>query len=183
MILGIVFIIIQLTFVIFFLYMCIASLTGAPFVPSSNPTTAAMAKLANIKKGSIVYDLGSGDGKVLFAAAALGARAVGFEINPILVLYTNIRAYFSPHRHKVHAVWKNFWSADIHDADAVFIYLLPWKMERLAQKLQKELKPTARIVSNSFIFPNWQMEKEDRDHHVYVFRTVDEQGKRSRIKA
>src|SRR5258706_2332368 len=155
MILAILFIAIQLIFVIFFLYMCIASLTGAPFVPSSNPTTIAMVQLAHIKKGDIVYDLGSGDGKVLFAAAAKGARAIGFEINPILVLYTNIHAFFSPYKHTVHATWKNFWKADVHDADAVFIYLLPWKMAKLSEKLNTELAPTARIVSNSFIFPNW----------------------------
>ena len=160
--LSLFFFILQIGFVIFFFYMCIASLTGAPFVPTKNKTADAMIKLAEIKKGDTVYDLGSGDGKLLLLAAKKGARVIGYEINPILVLFSNLRG--------ARTRWKNFWSADIHNADVIFIYLLPWKMERLAEKLKKELKPGATIVSNSFIFPGWKILRQDTVNHVYVFR-------------
>jgi 16S rRNA A1518/A1519 N6-dimethyltransferase RsmA/KsgA/DIM1 with predicted DNA glycosylase/AP lyase activity len=142
--------------------MCIAYLTGAPFVPSKRATADAMINLAHIKKGDTVYDLGSGNGKLLLLASKKGAETVGFEINPLLVLFSNLRG--APTR------WKNFWHADIHDADVIFIYLIPWKMKRLVAKIKKECKQGTIIVSNSFIFPNWKILRQDVAHHVYVFR-------------
>lgn len=160
--LSITFLILQLGFVIFFFYMCIASLTGAPFVPTKSPAADAMIALSHIKKGDVVYDLGSGNGKLLLLASKKGARAIGYEINPVLAFFSNIRG--------AHTRWKNFWNADIHDANVIFIYLLPWKMERLADKLKKELKPGTIIVSNSFIFPKWKIIRQDAVNHIYVFR-------------
>jgi len=162
MALSIFFLLLQIGFAITILYMCIAFVTGAPFVPSTNPVAGAMIRLAHIKKGDIVYDLGSGNGKLVLLAKKEGARAVGYEINPLLVLFSNIRG--APTR------WKNFWRADIHDANIVFIYLLPWKMDALARKLKKDCPPGTRIVSNSFIFPNWKILRQDHTNHVYVFR-------------
>lgn len=162
MIVSFLFLVIQLVFVIFFLYMCIASITGAPFVPTQHATAAAMIRLAEITKESRVYDLGSGDGKLLLLAAKKGARVTGFEINPLLVLVSNIRG--------VNTHWKNFWNADIHDADVLFVYLLPWKMDRLADKIKRECKAGTLIVSNSFIFPKWKILRQDPVNHVYVFR-------------
>jgi len=66
--------------------------------------------------------------------------------------------------------WQNFWHTNLSDADVVFVYLLPWRMEKLAAKLKKELKPGTLIVSNSFIFPNWKILRQDKATHVYVFR-------------
>lgn len=162
MVLSLLFLFIQLGFVIFFFYLCIAYLTGAPFVPTKNASADAMIRLAGIKKGSIVYDLGSGNGKLLLLAAKKGAKAIGYEINPILVLLSNVRG--APTR------WKNFWHADIRDADVIFLYLIPWKMKRLALKIKKECRRGTLIVSNCFIFPNWKILRQDPANHVYVFR-------------
>ena len=168
MILSILFLILQLGFVVFFLYMCIASITGAPFVPTKTTTAQSMIRLAAIKKGDIVYDLGSGNGKLLLAAAEKGATAIGYEINPLLVLYSNILSLLY-RQSKTRTYWKNFWNADIKNADVVFIYLLPWKMEALAEKLKKDCKKGTRIVSNSFIFPGWKITRQDATRHAYVF--------------
>ncbi len=175
--LTILFLILQLSFAIFIFYLCIAFVTGAPFVPSTNPTAQAMIKLAGIKPGMKVYDLGAGDGKLLFLAAREGATAIGLEINPLLVLWVWIKIWikrvFSKSFNPADGVtvrWKNFWKADLSDADVVFVYLLPWRMERLAAKLKKECKPGTLIVSNSFIFPKWKIVRQDKTNHVYVFR-------------
>lgn len=162
MVLSLILLCIQLGFVIFIFYMCIAYVTGAPFVPTKNAPADAMIRLAGIKKGDIVYDLGSGNGKLLLLAAQKGAKVIGYEINPMLVLFSNLRG--APTR------WKNFWHADIRDADVIFLYLIPWKMKRLAEKLKKECKHGAIIVSNSFIFPNWKIIRQDAANHIYVFR-------------
>lgn len=166
---SIIFLLLQLGFAIFLIYWIIAFLTGAPFVPSSDPTAGSMIALARLKPGMRVYDLGSGEGKLLFAAATRGAHSVGIEINPWLVLYTRIRALLSPYRKLVDVRWQSFWKTDIRDADVVFIYLLPWRMLRLEKKLKKELKKGAIVVSNSFIFPNWKILRQDAKRHVYVF--------------
>ena len=170
MILAITFLILQLLFAFLFFYLCLAFITGAPFVPSTDKVSISMIKLAGIKKGMIIYDLGSGNGKLLFLAAKKGATARGLEINPYLVLYSNIVTFFSNYRTSIHTYWKNFWTADISDANVVFIYLLPWRMEKLEKALSKKLRKGTIIVSNSFIFPNLRCVRKDKKNHVFAFR-------------
>ena len=105
--------------------------TGAPFVPSTNESTSALIRLSKLRPGMNLYDLGSGDGRLLFEAARKGANAYGIEINPFLVLYTKIRVLFSPYRKLITVRWGNFWNALLMDSDVVCIYLLPWRMEKL----------------------------------------------------
>jgi len=177
MFLDILFLTLQLGFAILIFYLCIAFVTGAPFVPSTDPTARSMINLARVKPDMKVYDLGSGNGKLLFLAAEKGATAIGLEINPLLVLWTWIRKMLSRQSKTgfnpadgVTVRWQNFWHTNLSDADVVFVYLLPWRMEKLAAKLKKELKPGTLIVSNSFIFPNWKILRQDKATHVYVFR-------------
>jgi len=162
--------IIQLLFALLIFFLTIAFVTGAPFVPSTKPTASSMIRLAHLKPGMTVYDLGSGDGRLLFLAAKEGGAAIGFEINPFLVVFSWIKKMASKERDRIGIRWQNFWQADFSKADVVFVYLLPWKMEKLAKKLQKELKPGSLVVSNSFIFPKWKILREDQRNHVYVFR-------------
>ncbi len=152
------------------MYLLLAFMTGAPFVPSQMARAHKMVELAHIQKNQTIIDLGSGDGRLLFLAAKKGANAIGLEINPYLVWYTRFRAAFSPYRSHIHVWCKNLWKADVSAADVVFVYLLPWRMDELATKLQKELKPGALVVSNSFIFPGWPIVAQDPALHVYAFR-------------
>lgn len=150
-------------------FLTIAFVTGAPFVPSCRPVTESMLKLAKLKPTDIVYDLGSGDGRLILAAAKTVKYAVGVEINPFLVILSEIRRICSPVPNKLQFKLSNFWKTNISDADIVFVYLLPWKMQELENKLKTELKSGARIVSNSFIFPNLKMVNKDEENHVFVF--------------
>lgn len=165
-----VMIIVNLFFAILLLFLCMAFWTGAPFVPSTKKTAKAMIDQAKLKSTDTVYDLGSGDGRLLFLAAKKGIKkGIGVEINPWLVIFTNLRILFSSYRTTLSCQWGDFWKKDFSSADVVFVYLLPWKMEALQKKLQKELKPGTRIVSNSFIFPHWKQAASDPVNHVYVF--------------
>lgn len=167
----ILFIFLNLLFAILIFYLLIAFLTGAPYVPSTKLSANTMIRLADINKQSIAYDLGSGDGRLLNLSMIQGAKkAIGYEINPYLVFFSRIRFLLSPFRKNVHIYLKSFWNADIRNADVVFIYLLPWRMEQLKKKLLSELKPGAYIVSNSFIFPHWKVLQYDEIAHVYVFK-------------
>lgn len=165
-----VFLFLHVLFALLVFFLVVAFVTGAPFVPSTNLVAQSMIGLARIKPGMNVYDLGSGNGKLLFLAAKQGAIALGFEINPFLVLLSWVRTLAAPYRNQITTRWQNFWTADLSGADVVFIYLLPWRMKQLKKKLQKELKPGSLVVSNSFIFPNWNILRQDRQKHVYVFR-------------
>jgi 16S rRNA A1518/A1519 N6-dimethyltransferase RsmA/KsgA/DIM1 with predicted DNA glycosylase/AP lyase activity len=167
--LEIIFILLQLLFGIMFFFLTIAFITGAPFVPSQKKTAKKMVELAKISKNDTVYDLGSGDGRLILEAAQQTTKAVyGIEINPVLVWFTKLRILLSGQKNS-RCRWGNFWTTDLSDANIVFVYLLPWKMEALAKKLKHELKPGSRVVSNSFIFPNWKMISNDESLHVYVF--------------
>lgn len=175
--LSIFFTALNLSFALFIFFLTLAFITGAPFVRSNKKAVDAMIRLAKIKRGTKVYDLGSGDGTLLFWAASLGGTAVGLEINPFLVLWTWIKKIFSKRsktgldpavRITVH--WKNFWDADLSDADVVFVYLLPWRMEKLESMLKSLCKPGTRIISNSFIFPTLKKVGEDVQSHIYSFR-------------
>lgn len=168
---AILFLVLNILFGLLIFYLLIAFLTGAPFVPSTKLTANVMIGLAEINKKSIVYDLGSGDGRLLNLSMKKGAKkAIGYEINPYLVFVSRTRFLLSPFKKTVHIYLKNFWNANIHDADVVFIYLLPWRMEQLKKKLLTELKPGALVVSNSFIFPKWRVLRSDEKTHVYVFK-------------
>ncbi len=160
----------QLAFAGFILFLCVAFVTGGPFVPSSKNSVRAMIMLARLHPGQTVIDVGSGDGRVLFDAAKKGVKAMGIEINPYLVLYTRFRAFLSPYRGNITVLWKNLWETDLSMADVVFVYLIPWKMDVLAAKLKRELAPGSLVVSNSFIFPNWPIIRQDKKHHAYVYK-------------
>lgn len=165
-----IFLLLNLSFALFLFFGIIAFITGAPFVPSTKNAASAMIHLAHIRAGTKIFDLGSGEGRLLFLAARYGAEAVGFEINPFLVVFTRIKLLLFPYRNRVRVYWKNFWQANLSDADVVFVYLLPWRMERLQKCLSKQLKPGSLVVSNSFIFPDWKIVRSDRASHVYVFK-------------
>jgi len=162
--------IIQILFAVFFIYLCLAFITGAPFVPSAHNTADAMIRLAEIKPGENIIDLGSGDGRLVRLAAKKGANATGLEINPFLVIYSTLFSSLFRYSGSVRFISSNFWTSPLNGADVVFVYLLPWKMKRLEDKLLHELAPGARVVSNSFIFPHLPLIRSDKQTHVFVFK-------------
>jgi hypothetical protein len=168
--LPVLFLILQTLFALYLVYYIVAFISGAPFVPTADNTARSMILQAHLRPGMTVYDLGSGDGRLLSLSAQKGAKAVGIEINPILVVYTWLRFLFSPYRKCVSVRWQSFWKSNMNDADVVFIYLLPIRMEKLEKLLSKKLKPGTIVVSNSFIFPHWKALRQDPANHVYVFR-------------
>lgn len=172
MVVQIFFLLMNLFFALAIFYLTIAFITGAPFVPSNEYATKSMINFASLKPGMKIYDLGSGDGRLVIEAAKHGAYAVGFEINPFLVIWSNLRILLSHQEKLAHVYWKNFWRANLTDADVVFVYLLPWRMETLSQLLDKQLKKNTIIISNSFIFPKWNVYKKDQKNHIYAFKVA-----------
>jgi len=128
-----------------------------------------MIELAKIKKGDKVCDLGSGDGRLVIMAAKKGAKAVGFEINPFLVLISWLKILLAGVRKNAQVQWRNFWWQDVSEADIVLLYLITHQMEKMEKKLKKELKPGARVISYIFKFPHWQHSFDDKKHRLYGY--------------
>lgn len=143
---------------------------GAPSVPSSPEAVAAMCELGGVGPGKCVYDLGSGAGRLLLAAAARGARAVGLELDPFKVFESRALAWASPDRERISVKWTDFRKAELAEADVVFVYLTPGKMGGLRAGLKGRLKPGALVVSNSFVFPGLTPERTDAANRVYAYR-------------
>jgi SAM-dependent methyltransferase len=141
----------------------IAMVTGAPFVPTPMPRVKKMLQLAKIKKGEKVYDIGCGDGRMVYLAAKeYGANAVGFELSPLVFLLAKVRQFFW--RSKAKIFFTDFRAQNLGDADVIVCYLMPDSLARLQEKLDKELKKGTRVVSYAFSIGTWKVNhREERD--------------------
>jgi SAM-dependent methyltransferase len=132
-----------------------------PYVPTTEAAVDAMLKLAEVKKTDTVYDLGCGDGRIVIAAAKkYGAHAVGIDINPERIKEAKENAKTAGVENLVRFEEKDLFEADIHDATVVTLFLLPTINLKLLPKLQHDLKPGTRIVSNTFDMGDWKADKE-----------------------
>ena len=127
------------------------------FVPTPNDVVDAMLKLAKVTSSDVVYDLGSGDGRIPIAAAkTYGARGVGIDIDPERIREATGNARSSGVADKVTFRAEDLFTADISPATVVTLYLLPSLNLKLAGKLMKDLKPGTRIVSHAFDMGDWK---------------------------
>jgi hypothetical protein len=138
---------------IWFMYFFIAGFFRSPFVPSNRITVDKMLRLAKIKKGERIFDLGCGDGRIVFAAEKRGAIAVGYEISRFVWFLSQIRRWLTKSQSEIRC--ENFFQANLRQADVVFCYLLPHVMKDLKPKFEKELKRGARVISAGFSIPDW----------------------------
>jgi cyclopropane fatty-acyl-phospholipid synthase-like methyltransferase len=131
------------------------------YVPTPQPVVEAMLDLAQVKSNDVVYDLGSGDGRIVITAAKkYGARGVGIEIDPSLVKKARENAAAAGVSDRVRFVTTDLFTADLRPATVVSLYLLQSLNERLRPKLVRELKPGARVVSHVFnMGPEWPPEQ------------------------
>jgi predicted RNA methylase len=118
-----------------------------------------MLDMADLKKKDVVYDLGSGDGRVVVSAALRGNNAVGIELDPIKVLYSRLFIRLLKLQKKAKIVKGDIFVKDLSKADVVIMFLLHDTNQKLKSKLKKELKKGARIVSYSFVLEGWKPEK------------------------
>lgn len=128
-----------------------------PFVPTPQEVVDAMLELAKVKKGDVVYDLGSGDGRIpITAAKRYGATALGIDINPQRVREANENARREGVTDRVSFRTADLFETDLSEANVVTLYLLPEVNLKLRPKLLKELKPGSRIVSHAFNMGDWK---------------------------
>lgn len=150
-----------------------------PFVPTPEDTVDQMLRLAEVRPGDIVYDLGSGDGRIVITAVRkYGARGVGVDIDPERVTEANQNARKAGVAQQVEFRQGDLFKAEIGEATVVTLYLLPSVNERLKPKLLSELRPGTRIVSHAFDMGDWkpvrEMEVDGRTLYLWV---VPERGR------
>jgi len=165
------FLIIILVFLITF---AIGSYSGAPWVPSRKGDVDRFLKLADIKPGQKVYDLGCGDGRIVLAAARAGADATGFEISLLPYLLAQFRRLFLKNKKSCKIYFKSFWSVDLSDVDVVYLFLMPKKNIRMKKKLEKELKSGAKVIAYVWPIVGWKpvvTDKKDGETAIYLYET------------
>jgi len=149
-------------------------MTWVPFVESPEEVVRKMLELANVKAGEIVYDLGSGDGRILIAAAKdFNARATGYEIREDLIKRAMERIKSMDLTKAITIVNADLFTADLTKPDVVTLYLTTTANEKLKPKLEKELKDGARVVSHDFSFSEWKpvtvSTQEPAGHTIYLY--------------
>ena len=135
-----------------------------------------MLRLADVTASDVVYDLGSGDGRILIAAARdRGARGVGLEIDPVLVAQSTERARRLGLADRLSFRQQDLFEADLTPATVVTLYLSPDLNRRLRPKLLSEPRPGARIVSHNFDMGDWapartlQVSSNEGSHTLYLW--------------
>jgi len=153
-------------------------LFGAPWIPSSRGIVRKMLSMAGVKPEDVVYDLGSGDGRIMITAASeFHARSVGIEINPLWVFWTRLIVTILGLMDQAKVVWGNFFREDLSKANIVTLYLLQGTNDRLKSKLERELKPGTRVVSHVFTFAGWDPVKVDAESKIYVYTMKNQNQK------
>jgi len=142
-----------------------------PYVPTPKPIARQMLKMSELKPDEILYDLGSGDGRILIMAAReFGANCVGIELNFFRYKLSNWRIKRKGLSNQIKVIRSNFYDEDLSHADVVFMYLLPSINEKLKPKLTKELKKGTRVVTYSFIMKGWKAHKFDNESKIYLYK-------------
>jgi tRNA G37 N-methylase Trm5 len=131
------------------------------YVPTPYEVVDEMLRLANVKKGDVLYDLGSGDGRIpVTAAKKFGIRAIGIDIDPQRIKEATENAKKNGVSKLVTFKREDLFKTDFKDASVVTLYLLPDLNVKLRPRLLSELKPGTRIVSHQFDMGTWQPEKK-----------------------
>ena len=150
-----------------------------PYVPTPENVVAKMLELVNLKPADVLFDLGSGDGRIVVTAARkYGVRGVGYDLNPERIQEANENAKKAGVTGKVEFRQKDLFTADLHDATVVTLYLLPSVNLKLRPKLFAELKPGSRVVSHDFDMGDWKPDKTaDLDGHKIYFWVIPADAK------
>ena len=153
----------------------------SPFVPSPSCVVEYMLKLAGLRAGEVLFDLGSGDGRTLIMAAkTFGARGVGIELREDLAKKALATIHENTLDDRVTIVNSDMFNVNLTSADVVYLYLTTSANEKIRPKLESDLKKGARVVSHDYEIIGWRPEKVENfcenpqlgypSHTIYLYR-------------
>lgn len=149
-------------------------LFGAGYEPTHRRAVEAMLRFAEVGPSDTVFDLGAGTGAIVFRAArTYRARVIGVEIEPLRILILRVRRRLGPFADRITLVWGDLFRLDFTEATVVTTFLWPGAMARLRPKLERELRPGARLVTHCHAVPGWTATRYDRATDVYLYRWPD----------
>ncbi|MGH7810068.1 MAG: SAM-dependent methyltransferase, partial [Candidatus Binatia bacterium] len=148
-----------------------------PYVPTPQEVVDRMLELAQVKKGDVVYDLGSGDGRIVVTAAKkYGVRAIGFEIDPERIKESHANIKKAGVEKLVEIRQQDIRTVDLSGASVLTMYLLPEVNLMIRPNIWKQMKPGSRIVSHDFDMGDWKPLKTENikdgsswDHTLYLW--------------
>lgn len=141
---------------------------GAPFLPTLKARTPEALDLLDLKPGQTLVELGSGDGRILRAAAARGIYSIGYELNPVLVLWTMLRSW--KYRRYITVHNRNYWHVKMPLADGIYVFLLNPYMKKLHNKIEQECTQPVKVVSFAFAIPGKKPVKELNGLMLYSYK-------------
>ncbi|MCZ3367384.1 MULTISPECIES: class I SAM-dependent methyltransferase [Methanobacterium] len=155
---------------LFLIWIFWSSIIGAGFQPTSKKLVKQMLDMAEVGTGDIVYDLGSGDGRIVInAVKKYNAKAVGLEADPSRVFWSRLVITLSGIGNRAKIVWGNFFNQNISEATVVTLFLSDTANQKLKSKFLEELKPGTRIVSYVWKFRGWKPVKADETEEIYLY--------------
>lgn len=152
----------------YFFYTILAIWRGAPPIPTLRHVRKTMLELAEIKPGYLVVDLGSGDGRMLIAAARAGGTAIGYELNPFLYWFSKVRVKLLGLSDQITIYRENLFTAPFEEVDVITAYLGPKLMNQLEPIVKERMKPGSRFIANTFPFPNLIAKKQSGKVYQYI---------------
>lgn len=143
---------------------------GAAWTPASGRVVDKMLKMAEVDSRDVVYDLGSGDGRIVVEAARkYHAKGVGIEVDPLRVLWSRIVILMFRLTDRVRIIWGNIFNQNISEATVVTLFLWQKTNEKLKFKFLEELKPGTLIVSYIWTIKGWDPLKVDKEDRIYLY--------------
>jgi len=161
--------------IVLLISMAVASWSSAPFVPTRTKDLSRILDLTDLKKGQIFCDMGCGNGKVVkYVAQNTRAKAIGIEMALPVFVWAKAKQIFSGLKnYKI--IYKNFFKADLTDVDVAYIFGYPATLKKkIAEKLKKDLKKGAKVISYAFEIPNWtpikKSQPNEKDFPIYLYK-------------
>ncbi len=143
---------------------------GAAYSPSSMEVVRKMLDMAEVTSEDLVYDLGSGDGRIVIEAVRrCDAWGVGVEADPLRVVWSKAKILQLGLQHQVKILWGNLFHQDLSRATVVILFLWGRTNDKLMKKLQDELEPGTRVLSHIWKFKGWNPVMVDENERIYLY--------------
>jgi len=161
---------IEICIIIFVIWIAWSGVVGAPWVPTPKKRVRSMLEFAEVSSDDVLYDLGSGDGRiVVMAGKDFGATSIGIEVDPLRLWWSRLSIRRHNLSQKVQVIRANFFKVNLEDASVVTLYQGHEINKKIRDKLASELKPGSRVVSYRFILDGWTPAKTNDGESIYLY--------------